>query len=701
MMLKKYPFVKQTGIKDCGVACLQMLIKYYQGYISTRQLQDMTKTTKNGTTAYHLIEAAKQIGFEATGVKASMSNINKEEMILPCIANVIIDNTYNHYIVIYDIDYKRKKLIIADPACKIRTISFDEFAKIWNNIFLFMYPIRKIPLYTKEQKSLKFLLNILLLNKKMIINIIIISICYSLYSIIGSYYFKFIGDSFLFGQTKSYLIFIFILFLTFNILKLLSDFFRNQLLIYLNEKTELILTNNIFKSIILLPYNYYRNHTTGEITSRLNDLEKVREVISKMIIFIFVDLPLALISGILLYFLNRDLFFVSIIIFFLYIIVTSLFIPLFNVHIENVHQKKADYSSYMVESITGFEGIKGISGEEIIIDKFEQKFTNFLKEIFNFESLYNKLFLLKEAICDISSIVIIFIGSLLILNQELTLGSLLVFNSLFSYFLFPFKNTLELGVLVKEANVAIKRILEIVEPTVDNGFVKKDIIGNISFKNLNYSYDDRKLILKNITFSLKSNEKVMIIGKSGSGKSTLIKLLMRYYTIDRDKLEIDGIDINDFSLEAIKSNIVYISQHETLFNDTIYNNIDLENKCEYEKFLRITNLCCVNDIIKNNNLGFNMLVEENGFNLSGGEAQRVILARSLMRNFQILIIDEGLNQVDINLERKILKNLINMYSDKLIIVVSHRLENMDLFTRVIEFSNHTIKKDICKNDGNR
>lgn len=698
-MLKKYPFVKQTGIKDCGVTCLQMIIKYYQGYVSTRQLQDMTKTTKNGTTAYHLIEAAKKIGFETKGVKANLSDINKENMILPCIASVIIDNTYNHYIVIYDIDYKRKRIIIADPAEKIKTISFEAFAKIWNNVFLFMYPIKKIPLYTKEQKPLNFLLNILLLNKKMIVNIIVISICYSLYSIIGSYYFKYIGDSFLFSQTKSYLIFIFILFLVFNILKLLSNFFRNQLLVYLNEKTELILTNNIFKNIILLPYNYYRNHTTGEITSRLNDLEKVREVTSKVIIFIFVDLPLALISGILLFFINRNLFFISIIIFSLYIIVTSLLIPLFSNHIETVQQKKADYTSYMIEAITGFEGIKGISGEEIVINKFEQKFTNFLKKIFNFESLYNKIFLLKETICDISSIVIIFIGSLLILEQKLTLGSLLVFNSLFSYFLFPFKNTLELGILVKEANVAIKRILEIIESTVDNGFVNKNIVGNISFKNLNYSYDDRNLILKNITFSLNPTEKVMIIGKSGSGKSTLIKLLMRYYEVERDKLKIDDIDINDFSIETIRKNIVYISQKETLFNDTLYNNIDLEEKKEYEKFLNIKNLCCLDDIIKNNNLGFNMLVEENGFNLSGGEAQRVVLARSLMRNFQILIIDEGLNQVDVNLERKILKNLMNAYSNKLIIVVSHRLENMDLFNRVIEFSNHRIKKDICKNDG--
>lgn len=126
-MFKKYPFVKQTGIKDCGVSCLQMIIKYYQGFISTRILQEMTKTTKNGTTAFHIIEAAKNIGFDAVGVKANLSDI--KNTVFPCIANVTIDNTYNHYVVIYEINYKKKVLLIADPATKIKRITFEEFEK--------------------------------------------------------------------------------------------------------------------------------------------------------------------------------------------------------------------------------------------------------------------------------------------------------------------------------------------------------------------------------------------------------------------------------------------------------------------------------------------------------------------------------------------------------------------------------------------
>ena len=695
-MFKKYPFVKQTGLKDCGVSCLQMIIKYYQGYVGIKMLQEMTKTTKNGTTAYGLIEAAKEIGFTASGVKTNLSNINKNNMILPCIANVTIDNTYNHYFVIYEIDYKNKNLIIADPANKIKKISFTDFEKIWNNTFLFMHPIKKIPLYTKEQKSFDFIINIIFYNKKYVINIIILSIFYSLFSIIGSYYLKFIVDSLINLQSRNYSLFIFVIFLLFTCLKLLSDLFRNNLLVFLNTKIDYLLTNDIFKNIIFLPYNYYRNHTTGEIISRMEDLSKVREFINKVIIIFFVDLPLSIISCILLYFISEKLFFISIIIFILYIITMIIFTPIFNTKIKKVQNKKADYTSYMIESISGFESIKGISIENNIINNFKNKFNHFLNSIFSLENIYNKQNFIKEFICDIGTIIIVFVGSLLIIEKNLTIGGLLFFNSLFNYFLSPYKNILEFNIIFKEASNAIKRVFEIIVPENKNGVICKKIDGNINFKNLTFSYNDRYPILKNINISIKPKEKIMIIGSSGSGKSTLVKLLLRYHKVKRNNLNIDSIDINDYEESCLKNNILYISQNETLFTDSLYNNIDLDKKLNCEQFLEITKLCYIDDIIKKSNVGYNMLLEENGFNLSGGERQRIILARSLIRNFEVLIIDEGLNQIDVSLERKILKNILNKYKDKTIIIISHRLENMDLFNRIIEFSNHKVKKDVCK-----
>ena len=178
----------------------------------------------------------------------------------------------------------------------------------------------------------------------------------------------------------------------------------------------------------------------------------------------------------------------------------------------------------------------------------------------------------------------------------------------------------------------------------------------------------------------------MIIGKSGSGKSTLFKLLKKYYDIKRDKIYINDIDINDYK----KSDILYISQNEFLFTDTIFNNIDSNN------ILKLSKICLLNDIVKDNSLGYNALIEENGFNFSGGERQRIILARALANSFNILIIDEGLNQVDTNMERIILKNLFEEYKDKTIIFISHRLDNLDLFNQVVKIEEGMIIDDSTK-----
>ena len=240
---------------------------------------------------------------------------------------------------------------------------------------------------------------------------------------------------------------------------------------------------------------------------------------------------------------------------------------------------------------------------------------------------------------------------------------------------------------IKQSKIAIKKILNLFYTKNSNGILDKNMKGDIVFKNLSYSFNDDEKVLENINLKIEKNSKVMVIGSSGSGKSTLFKILKKYYDIPRDKVYIDNIDLNDYQ----KSNIVYVSQNEILFSDTIYNNIDSNN------IINISKICLVDEIVRKNQLGYNMLIEENGFNLSGGERQRIILARALANEFDIIVIDEGLNQVDTNMERIIIKNLLESYDDKTIIFISHRLDNMDLFDQVIKLEKGKIIDDISKN----
>ena len=206
--------------------------------------------------------------------------------------------------------------------------------------------------------------------------------------------------------------------------------------------------------------------------------------------------------------------------------------------------------------------------------------------------------------------------------------------------------------------------------------------GDIVYNNLTYKVGSKKL-LDNVSLTIKKGEKILLCGESGSGKSTLVKMLLRYIEVPYGVLNISKIDINHYHLENIRANITYVTSNEYLFNDTIKNNIMLYKEYPEEEFLNACNMCLVNDIVKDEKK-YNMLIEENGFNISNGERQRIILARSILRKSNIYIFDEAFAGIDITKEKKILKNIFEYLNDKTVIVISHRFNNKKEFDRILK-----------------
>lgn len=431
-----------------------------------------------------------------------------------------------------------------------------------------------------------------------------------------------------------------------------------------------------FKNILLLPYQYYRNRTTGEILSRINDMDNIREFIT-ILITLITSLLLMVVSGILLFTINKTLFGITILILILYFLIYVIFNKKINLYLEQLKIKKSLLNSFITETISGFESIKGLNLQNVFMTKFENKNKEYLKNLKEFEILKLKLINIKNFLADISTILILFVGLYLIKQNILTFIDLLLFYTIFNYFLEPLKDMIEIRLMINNIKLSLKRVLELNYNNKEK-ITDKRILGNINFNGVSFEYEN-KCILDNVKLKIDRNDKVMIIGPSGSGKSTILKLLKQYYKTTN--LYIDNKDIRKTN---IKNNISYISQNEFLFTDTLYNNIVMNRKIDKENLDKILKICCLEEFINNKSLGLNMLIEENGFNLSGGEKQRIILARALISNFDYLFIDEGLSEVDINTERKIIKNLLNEYKNKTIIIVSHRLDNMDLLNRVIK-----------------
>lgn len=687
--MKKDLIVIQDGAKDCGASCLLSIIRYYGGNISKEKLIDMTKTTKDGTTFFGISSAAESLGLTTKSYK--VDDIDKIKKIIPPILCQINNNGYNHFIIIYKICNNR--LLIMDPSKGKEVIDLFDFNNIWTGYIMLFE--KNLPLINNKENKIfgKIIKEVIIKNKGNILFITILSLIITTSTCLASFYSEVVFDKVIDTEINN-LIFITLIFFILFIIKNITNFIRNHLLIYLNQKLDISIILNAFSKIILLPYRYYKNKTTAEVLSRINDLSYVKKFISKIIITIFLDTLVFIIAFIIIYTINRKILNIFILTEILYLIIILIFNKTIKKYTTQSQKNIALINSAIVESVSSFETIKGLNIEDNMIYKFSQNYSKALNTNYNLEKLNNTISLLKEIITDISLLLINFYSFKLIMTNHLTIGNYMTITMLSNYLIYPIRNIINLTEEYHYVKNSITRANNLFEVEDENIYDNKklEVNGNIKITNLKYTFNNKNYILKNINLFIKDKDRVILLGPSGSGKSTILKILYKYLEVDRKIVYINGYDINDYSLIDIRKNITYISQNEIIYNDTIRNNIILDREVSEIDYLNICHLLHIDDIVKDNILGYDYILEENAINLSGGQRQKIILARSLLKKSNIIMIDEGFSQIDIETEREILQNIFRYFYNKTFIVISHRTENLDLYNRIIKIKEGKIKE---------
>ncbi len=678
--MKKNLIVLQEGNKDCGAATLLSIIRYYGGNISIERLIDMTKTTKEGTNFYNISVAASSLGLESRAYK--IDDVEKiKELTVPYIVQFRNKN-YHHFVVVYKV--WNNKVLLMDPARGKTIIDLFDFNEKWTGYLLLFEKVRNLIIYPKEKVLNRILLYTLCRNKKLIFFLILLSLIFVTISSLVSLYAQIVFDQVIETDIKN-LIVITIIFAVFYIVKNITNYTRNHLIIYLNQKLDTSITLSCFTKIILLPFSYYKNRTTGEVLSRIKDLSYIKNFISKVIVTLFLDIFAFILSFIILYNTNKKITFLILFMEIGYLIIIFLFIPYIRKATFISQEDNAKINNNIIEAVSSFETIKGLNIEDNTVLKFSKIYSTSINNNYQFAKINNLMIFFQEAIGDIIMFSVSFINLKYIMKGNLTIGSYTTITYLMTYLIYPLNNLISILNEYYYNKSALKRANSLFEIEDEKIYEERKLAvnGNIKIHNLNYTYNNKSYILKNLNLRIEDRERVLILGPSGCGKSTIMKLLYKYYPVDRDMIFINNYDINDYSLSDIRRDFIYVSQNELLYTDSIRNNILLDRQIKEERYLDMCKIFYVDDIIKGSMLGYDYLLEENGCNISGGQRQRIILARSLLKEGKIIMIDEGLSQIDINLERKILKNMFYYFYDQTIIIISHRQENMDLYDRVI------------------
>lgn len=685
--------IKQRDLKDCGVCSLASIIQNYGGYVSLERIRLDTKTTNNGTNALNIIEASKKYGFDAIGIK--VPNLENDAIKLPAIAHLTLKNGYNHYVVIYKIT--KNKVIIMDPSKGKVVESKKDFYQNWTNVLLIFYPKRKITVFEKGENLLNLFLKIFYHEKKLFIYIIIFSIFLTIFTVIGSYYFQIMVEAITLNYHKSYLKFFVIVFGTALILKLIFNYIRDYLENYINKNIDCLLNVNFINHIFNLPLEVIVSRSAGEIMLRVNELANLKNLFSEIFISCLLDFMLMFISIPLLYNISSSLFlafFLCLLVYFVIGLISSKLI--FKKVYQNL-EYESNYNNVLLENITMFNSIKNLNIVEKRLKTIYKSLVEFLFDSFKFSRNINTINNLKRIISDISFFIINTWGFYLVYKSKLNITELVTFNTLLAYFYNPLKNCIDSIPKYNFLKATYAKINDFLSVDIEKKEkIYKLLNNNIFIDKLSYSYNKENKIFDNYTLNIKSGSFVCLKGESGSGKSTLCKILDKYILDYTGNVFIGNENLKDINRATIRKNITYVNQNEALISDTIRENIILGRKIEEQQFLEICKICCIDKIVDNKIMRFNTTINNEKNNISGGEAQRIILARALLNKFEILILDEALSEVDYDLENKILANIKEKYKGKTIIYITHK-NILNVFDKVITFRRNNELRRVTKN----
>ena len=659
-------YIKQEGLRDCGICCLYNIIRYYGGNIDIEKLRKMTNTNENGTSIYNIVTTASLLGFKSKAYKCTINDLFTQTY--PLILYVKL-NEFNHFVILEKIE--NDKIFIFDPIKGKITYTFLEFKTIWQGIIITFIKEKEIIKETTYYNH--YLLSIIKTYKKQIIIITILSFLCTLLSILLSLIIKNTFDS----KIDKYSSFLFLFLLLF---KCVIDYIKSILSVSLNNNIDYKLSEKIYDKIFSLPLFYHHSRPVGDVVSKINDIYSLENFISLVTLSSILDIISILFILFTSLFINFRFFILILIISFIYF---SIYYFDKNEQKKRINIVKDDNSisnSNFIENIIGIDTINNLNISNNVIKKQKELKKTLLKSYYKFMHLLSLQTLLFNLVESYGIYLIMFIGAFLIKKDKITIGDLSMFYSLILIYFSSLKNIITLDKSYVDSKIAFNKVNSLLNyEDVEDGKVKIKSINNICFENITYSYSGNNII-SNLNLDIKKGENLFLAGKSGVGKSTLLKLLLKELNLKEGNILINGESINNINIDSIRNNICYVSQDEYIFTDSIKNNIIMYKNIKTKELNKVLKVTMLDKVLKRRNVNLDYLLEENGHNISAGERQRILLARALLRNTDFIILDETMNEIDIDSERKILERIIAEYN-KTIILVSHRNSNIDLFDK--------------------
>ncbi|MBW4557335.1 MAG: type I secretion system permease/ATPase [Trichormus sp. ATA11-4-KO1] len=700
---QNYPFFRGNGELNTVFACFQMLSKHLQipfrREVVRRLLTEQIKRQGN-------------ISFQVCAYLAELIGLKAQLVDLPAAAIARIPTPAlirygDSYAVLYETDVNTivagvpsQGIVRCKPAEFIAQLEVNETNLPPQVKVLLLAATKETP---QERFGIQWFIPYLSKHRRVLIEVFIASFFVQLAQLANPLVIQLIIDKVIVQNSISTLNVLGLLLLVVGIFEALLTTLRTYLFVDTTNRIDMSLGSQIIDHLLRLPLRYFERRPVGELATRINELENIRQFLTGTALTVVLDAVFSVIYIIVMLFYSWQLTVVGLGTIPVFIIITLIASPTISKQLRTKAERNAHTQSYLVEVMSGIQTVKAQNIELQSRFSWQERYARYVAAGFKTVITSTLANSTSNFLNKLSSLLVLWVGSYLVLQGELTLGELIAFRIISGYVTSPILRLAQLWQSFQETALSLERLSDIVDTPQEAEIDRQNIplpaiAGSVKFDNVSFRFaPSGPLQLSNVNLDFTAGKFIGIVGQSGSGKSTMMKLLLRLYEVESGRILIDGYDIAKVELYSLRRQVGVVPQETLLFDGTVQENIALTNPdATTDEIIEAARIAAAHEFIMTLPNGYNTRVGERGAGLSGGQRQRIAIARSILQRPKLLVLDEATSALDYPTERQVCLNLAKAFQGNTVFFITHRLNTVshaDMIVvmdsgRVIEQGSH-------------
>ncbi|UIE38298.1 peptidase domain-containing ABC transporter [Leptodesmis sichuanensis] len=673
-----FPFV--AGV-NTGAACLTMVANHLQNSTQLEWVQRQLRSQSSSD----VMEAAEKVGLQLRHIKIDWSELR----LLGLPALMLWQDTEDgsqerpvgngtrasrHWVVVYAV--KGDRLIIADPLNPNQTCESIPRAIVeasWDGQLWQAETIQK-----QDRFSLAWFLPAVWKYRLLLSEVLLASFTLQVLGLASPIITQVVIDKVMVQGSLSTLDVMAFALLAVAFFEAILGTLRLFIFTHTARRLDLSLSAQLFRHLMRLPLSYFESRRVGDTVARVQELENIRQFLTGTAMTVVLDAIFAVVYLTIMFYYSVPLTWVALAVLPLFALLTLIATPILRGWLNETFNRSADSQSFLVETVTGIHSVKAHTAEQVSRERWEGLFARFVRTGFKASTTSNISNNIADFLTHLSSLIILWFGAKLVIEQKLTIGQLIAFQMLSSRMTGPLLRLIQLWQNLQQVLLSVDRIGDILntapEAEAGSGLVLPPLRGQIEFDQVFFRYHpQQEPVLRGISFSVEPGMLVGVVGRSGSGKSTLSKLIQRLYPVESGRILIDGFDIKSADLASLRQQIGVVLQEDFMFNGTIFDNISLGHPdATAEKVVEAARLAAAHDFISELPHGYETNIGERGTALSGGQRQRLALSRLFLSQAPILLLDEATSALDSETEQQVLQSLQRVSKDRTVFLIAHR-----------------------------